>query len=189
MVLALLLAEDRDLVRASSLLQSILAEDKGNIPALRTLEHTLSRTDQFAELAGVLRCSADVRNSGGAPRRGGAAHRLEEHRGIPAKNGAPLAAELLRSLAPDDILMHETVLKRSLSGASGAAAAMVTSSLGVLASHTTDAHHAAALQLAGLCSWRGNALDHESSIFATMLFGATAWCSTAGQSASSRREA
>src|SRR5262249_30828121 len=58
MELALLLAEDRDLVRASNLLQSILVEDKGHIPALRTLEHTLARTDQYNELSGVLRMQA-----------------------------------------------------------------------------------------------------------------------------------
>ena len=83
LALALLLAEDRDLVRASSLLNGILAEDKGHIPALRTLEHTLGKTDQFAELAGVLRmqtlmfetsgstarCSGRAHGARGAPRR------------------------------------------------------------------------------------------------------------------------
>ena len=37
---------------------AVVAQDKGHIPALRTLEHTLARTDQYAELAGVLRMQA-----------------------------------------------------------------------------------------------------------------------------------
>jgi tetratricopeptide (TPR) repeat protein len=162
LALALLLAEDRDLVRASNLLQSILAEDKGNIPALRTLEHTLARTDQFAELAGVLRMQALMFETQDA--RLGALGELsviEEHRGVPAREGTPSAAELLRSLAPDDILMHEAVLKRSLSSATGADVAQVTSSLGVLAASSNDAHQAAAFQLAAALLVERNALDHE----------------------------
>jgi tetratricopeptide (TPR) repeat protein len=162
LALALLLAEDRDLVRASKLLTGILAEDKGNIPALRTLEHTLARTDQFAELAGVLRMQALMFETSEA-RLGAVAELmvLEEHRGVAPPAGAPPAAELLRSLAPEDILMHEAVLKRSLSSATGAQAALVTASLGVLAASTSDAHHAAALQLAAALLVERGALEHE----------------------------
>ena len=165
LALALLLAEDRDLVRASSLLNGILVEDKGHIPALRTLEHTLGKTDQFAELAGVLRMQTLMFETSEA-RLGAVAELtvLEEHRGVTPPAGAPPAAELLRSLAPEDILMHESVLKRSLSSAKGAEVPAVIASLSALAASATDPHHAAALQLAAALLVERGALEHEQHL-------------------------
>jgi tetratricopeptide (TPR) repeat protein len=162
LALALLLAEERDLLRASNLLSGILAGDKGSIPALRTLEHTLARTDQFAELAGVLRMQALMFETSEA--RIGAISELwvlEEHRGVAGPEGAPGVAELLRGLAPEDVLLHEAVLKRSLASAAGTDAAKVTTSLGILAAQTQDTHHAAALQLAAALIVERGALEHE----------------------------
>ena len=78
--------------------------------------------------------------------------------------GAPPAAELLRSLAPEDVLMHESVLKRSLSSAKGAEVPAVIASLSALAASATDPHHAAALQLAAALLVERGALDHEQHL-------------------------
>src|SRR5262249_2456282 len=117
-----------------------------------TLELMLGRTDRFAEFASVLRLQAATFETDGA--RLGAISELaliEEHRGIPAPAGAPTATELLRSVAPEDVLLHEAVLRARPGLDTAADVTRVTSSLSMLAAATPDAHHSATLELiAGL---------------------------------------
>jgi tetratricopeptide (TPR) repeat protein len=148
LALGLVLAEDRDIVRASRVFAELLAADPKHVAAQRSLELALGRTDRFAELASVLRLQAATFESPAA--RLGAISELvviEEHRGIAAPAGAPTATELLRAGAPEDILLHEAVLRTGLSAETPAEVARVTSSLSVLAASSPDPHHAATLEL------------------------------------------
>ena len=139
LALGLLLAEDRDLARASRVFAELLAANPKHVPAQRALEHTLARTERFAELASVLRLQAATFESEGA--RLGAISELvliEEHRGIAPPAGAPTATELLRSVAPEEVLLHEAVLRTGLAAETAEEVARVTTSLSILAASTPD---------------------------------------------------
>jgi len=164
LALGLLLGEDRDLVRASRVFAELLAANPKHVPAQRALEHTLARTERFAELASVLRLQSATFETEEA--RLGALSELvliEEHRGITPPSGAPTATELLRNVAPEDVLLHEAVLRTGLAAETGEDVARVTTSLSVLAASTPDAHHAATLELiaALLLERRAQAADHQ----------------------------
>ena len=146
--MALVLAQDRDLPRAAALLSEILCSDSRHVPALRTLEHTLVRTEQFAELGAVLRTQAETFVTEEA--RLGAIHELvalEEHRGVTPPANTPTGNDLLRTVVPDDILLHESVLRRGLVAETSDDAIRLSHSINVLATSTSDAHYAATLHL------------------------------------------
>ena len=145
--MALILAQDRDLPRAVTVLSEVLAVEPRHIPALRTLEQTLVRTEQYTELAAVFRAQAATFVTEDA--RLGAIHELvalEEHRGVaPAANGSS-ANDLLR-IVPDDILMHESILRRGLVADTSDDAIRLSHSINVLATGASDPHYAAMLHL------------------------------------------
>ena len=102
--------------------------------------------------------------AGGALARGGRHGRLARsaHRGAPRallRRGAsrppaqarqPAAADLLLTRIPEDVLLHEARLAATgLPWTAPLSASALAASLGILASATPDAHHGAALQLAG----------------------------------------
>jgi tetratricopeptide (TPR) repeat protein len=157
-----LLTEDRDWVRAGKLLDGVLAEDSNNVPAQRALEHALTRTEQWPALDALLRVEAETFETREA--RLGALNELvylEEYRGISAAAGAAPAAELIRRVAPDDLLAHEAILKRGFAVDSPAGLAALIRSLDAVAVGTPDANHAASLQLmAALLLERGTP-DHD----------------------------
>jgi len=148
LALGLLLSEERDAVRASKVLTELLAASPRHIPAQRALEHALFRTERFAELASILRLQAATYETKEA--RLGAVSELilvEDHRGIAPAADAPAAADLLRELSPDDILLHESILRKGIAPESKSDVERVLPSLLALASSTVDVHHAATFEL------------------------------------------
>jgi len=148
LTLGLLLADDRDPAKASRLYAEILAVDPKHVPAQRALEHALARTERFAEIGSALRLQTATFETTAA--RLGAISELyliEEHRGIAAPDGSPSAMDLLRDNAPEDILLHEAVVKTGLYASTSAEVVRLTTSLGILSANTPDAHRAATLDL------------------------------------------
>jgi cellulose synthase operon protein C len=163
--LALILAQDRDLPRAVTVLSEVLAAEPRHVPALRTLEHALVRTEQFTELAAVLRAEAATFATEDA--RLGAIHELvalEEHRGVvPAGNTQP-GNDLLRTIVPDDILLHESILRRGLVADTSDDAIRLTHSINVLATGASDHHYAAMLQLIAALLIERTSLEHAQHL-------------------------
>ena len=191
--LASLLAEDRDLGRAAALLTEIAHEEPQNRAALRLLEHTLRRTEKWDELATVLRHEGLLWEDNGA--RLGTLYELsflEDHRGVPCPPSTPDAGELIRQVAPDDLLVHEGQLRRvGLFAPAPEAIFALTTSLTILAGRSPDAHHAAALQLASALVLERSALDRakERNQVLSRRCGDTAPPSRAGPNVSPRRAA
>jgi tetratricopeptide (TPR) repeat protein len=163
--MALILSQDRDLPRAAALLSEVLATEPKSVPALRTLEHCLVRTEQFSELGVVLRSQAATFTTEDA--RLGAIHELvalEEHRGVVPPSGSPPASDLLRGIVPDDLLLHESVLRRGLVADTSDDAIRLTHSINVLASAATDHHYAAMLQLVAALLIERSSMEHAQHL-------------------------
>jgi tetratricopeptide (TPR) repeat protein len=163
--LALILAQDRDLPRAVTMLSEVLAAEPQHIPAMRTLEHALVRTEQYPELAAVFRAQAATFTTEEA--RLGAIHELvglEEHRGVAPAPNTLTGNDLLRSIVPDDILLHESILRRGLVAETSDDAIRLTHSINVLASTSSDAHYAAMLHLIAALLIERSSMEHAQHL-------------------------
>jgi tetratricopeptide (TPR) repeat protein len=159
-----LLTEDRDWVRATKLLESVLAQDGHHVPALRALEHALTRTEQWPALDALLRAEGQAFETREA--RLGSLNELvylEEYRGVAAAAGSAPASELIRRVAADDLLAHEAILKQGFVVDSPASLPPLIRSLDAVALGTPDAHHAAALQLIAALLLERAAPEHDES--------------------------
>ncbi|HMJ57138.1 MAG TPA: hypothetical protein VK540_33945 [Polyangiaceae bacterium] len=163
--MALILAQDRDLPRAVTVLSEVLAADSRHVPALRTLEHTLVRTEQYPELAAILRAQATTFTTEEA--RLGSIHELvalEEHRGVAPPASGSTGNDLLRSIVPDDILLHESILRRGLVADTSDDAIRLTHSINVLATGATDPHYAAMLHLIAALLIERSSMEHAQHL-------------------------
>jgi tetratricopeptide (TPR) repeat protein len=163
--MALFLAQDRDLPRAAALLSEMLAADARHIPALRTLEHVLVRTEQWSELAAVLRAQAGTFAT--EDPRLGAIHELialEDHRGVVAPANASNGNDLLRAIVPDDILLHESILRRGLVAETSDDAIRLSHSVNVLATGASDHHYAAMLHLVAAILIERSSMEHAQHL-------------------------
>ena len=163
--LALILAQDRDLPRAAAILSEVLTAEPRHVPALRTLEQTLVRTEQYAELAAVFRAQAATFATEEA--RLGAIHELvalEEHRGVAPAQGTLTGNDLLRSVVPDDVLLHESILRRGLVAETSDDAIRLTHSINVLATGASDAQYAAMLHLMAALLIERSSMEHAQHL-------------------------
>jgi tetratricopeptide (TPR) repeat protein len=148
--LASLQAEDRDPSKAIKRLADLSQSDAAGVAALRTLEHTLRRTERWIDLDAVLRrqieCFATTDAKLGSVFELIA---LEEYGDVKPSDGQSPAHDLLNNLAHDHLLHHELLLRKSgLAFASPIPANMIVASLGMLAAVAPDPIAAAALHLA-----------------------------------------
>jgi hypothetical protein len=157
-----LLTEDRDWVRATKLLESVMAQDAKHVPAQRALEHSLTRTEQWPALDTLLRTQAQTFETREA-RLGSLSELvyLEEYRGVAPAAGAAPASELIRRVAPDDLLAHEAILRQGFVVVDSAALGPVIRSLDAVSAATPDAHHAAAQQLIAALLIERTAPEHD----------------------------
>ncbi|MBN2576381.1 MAG: hypothetical protein JXP73_17600 [Deltaproteobacteria bacterium] len=153
LALASLQAEERDPSKALKRLADLAGNDLAGTAALRIAEHALRRTERWNELALVLRkqieCFATPEAKLGSVFE---LVTLEEYGEARAPEGEPTACELLARFAPDNLLHHELLLRRSgLHFGSPVPAAWLAASLATLAAAAPDPFTAASLQLlAGL---------------------------------------
>jgi hypothetical protein len=150
LAIASLQAEERDPSKASKRLFELAGHDVAGAAALRILEHALRRAERWNDLAAALRrqieCFATPEAKLGSLFELVA---LEEYGEVRAPDGQPTARELLARLAPDDLLHHEILIRRSGLGFDGATPARaLADSLATLSAAAADPLAAASLQLA-----------------------------------------
>ena len=148
--LASLQAEDRDPSKAIKRLADLAFHGAAGVAALRTLEHALRRAERWNELDEVLR--KQVECFGTFEAKLGSVFELialEDYADTKTPDGQPPARDLLAKLAPDNLLYHELLLRKSgLAFASPTPVDAMVGSLGTLAAATPDPLAAAALHLA-----------------------------------------
>jgi Tfp pilus assembly protein PilF len=148
--LASLQAEDRDPSKALKRLADLSQHETVGVAALRLLEHALRRSERWNELDGVLR--KQVAGFGTIDAKLGSVFELialEEYGDTKAPDGQPAARELLAKLAPDNLLVHELLLRKSGLGFERQTPSEdIAGALGILAAATLDPLTAAALHLA-----------------------------------------
>jgi len=145
-----LLVEERDPGKALKRFADLAGTAAAGVPALRTLEHALRRAERWSDLDSVLRKQIECFES----REGklGSAYELlelEEYGEVRAPDGQATAREILARLAPDSLLCHELLLKKTGLGFEGSTPVdVVVSALATVAAAATDPLTAASLQLA-----------------------------------------
>jgi tetratricopeptide (TPR) repeat protein len=148
--LASLQAEDRDPAKALKRLADLSQHDTVGVAALRLLEHALRRSERWNDLDAVLR--KQVAGFGTLDAKLGSVFELialEEYGDTKTPEGQPHAGELLAKLAPDNLLVHELLLRKSGLGFERQTPSDdIAGALGILAAATLDPLTAAALHLA-----------------------------------------
>ncbi len=167
--LATVLADDRDLAKAGAVLGGLVDHPEYGVAALRMVERTLRRTERWTELGAVLRKQAGTFETREA--RLGALLEvvaLEQYGGVVPPEGQPAGLDLVHELAPENLLYHEAVLRKSGLHDESVPMSSVTRSLGILAACSPDPHHAAGLQLAAALLLEAEA-NHDVQVLADAL--------------------
>lgn len=150
LTLASLLVEERDPSKGLKRLGDLVAQPMVGVAALRTLEHTLRRSERWSELDLVLRRQVErfqTRES-----KLGSAYALlalEDYGEVPPPEGEAPAREVLAGLAPGGLLCHELLLKKAgLHPTPGAPTEAVLRALAALAVAASEPLSGAVHQLA-----------------------------------------
>ncbi len=150
LALASLQAEDRDPAKALKRLADLSQHNVVGAAALRILEHALRRIERWNDLDAVLR--KQVECFGTLEAKLGSVFELvalEEYGDTGCPDGQPPARELLAKLAPDNLLHHELLLRKSGLGFEGETpSGLITAALVTLAGAAPDPLAGAALHLA-----------------------------------------
>ncbi len=150
LALASLQAEDRDPAKALKRLADLAQHNVVGAAALRILEHALRRTERWNDLDAVLR--KQVECFGTLEAKLGSVFELialEEYGETKCPDGQTPARELLAKLAPDNLLYHELLLRKSGLGFEGETPSdVIAVALGTLAGAAPDPLAGAALHLA-----------------------------------------
>jgi tetratricopeptide (TPR) repeat protein len=149
LALASLQAEDRDPSKALKRLADLAQDNAAGVAALRVLEHALRRTERGNDLDAVLR--KQIECFGTLEAKLGSVFELialEEYGDTKSPDGQPNARDLLAKLAPDNLIYHELLLRKSgLDFESQTPSEMIAASLGTLAAAAPDPLAGAALHL------------------------------------------
>jgi cellulose synthase operon protein C len=150
LAIASLLAEDRDPTKASKRLFELASDETAGTAALRILEHVLRRAERWSEWNALLRLQ--IQSFATREAKLGSVYELvalEEYGEGHTPDGQPAARELLAGLAPDDLLHHEILIRRSGLAPEGATpATALCEALTTVAAAAPDPLAAAALHLA-----------------------------------------
>lgn len=165
LALASLQAEERDPAKAVKRLADLAGDSTSGTAALRTAEHALRRAERWNDLAAVLRKQIECFATQEA--RLGSVFELialEEYGETHAPDGQPTARDFLSRLAPDNLLCHELLLKKSgLSFDSSTPVRTLGAALATLAAAAPDTLTGAYLQLAaGLLAEHSEQADYTA---------------------------